>query len=133
LKPFSQKHLNKKALNHEQHKQRQVQVWNNAAFDGKDFAMNSSSDRIKENLNPSIFDVVSFSNKRTIDDEIAEIESEMKWLTSKLEPLRVEKAGRKSASEKHISGIGTGRIVAAKLIELQKNVATRNRNDAVSS
>ncbi|AES68677.1 hypothetical protein MtrunA17_Chr3g0081721 [Medicago truncatula] len=108
----------------------QVQVWNNAAFDGEDFAMNSSSDSIKENLNPSAFNIVPSSNKRTIDDEIAEIESEIKRLTSKLELLRVEKAERKIASEKRVSGIGTGRIVAAKFMEPKKNV-TPKRNGVV--
>lgn len=109
----------------------QVQVWNNAAFDGEDFAMNSSSDCIKENLNPTMFNTVSSSNKRTIDDEIAEIESEIKRLTSKLESLRVEKAERKIASEKRVSGIGTGRIIAAKFMEPKKNVTTPKRNGVV--
>jgi len=107
-----------------------IQVWNNAAFDGEDFAMKSSSDSIKENLNPTEFNIVPSSNKRTIDDEIAEIESEIKRLTSKLESLRVEKAERKIASEKRVSGIGTGRIVAAKFMEPKKNV-TPKRNGVV--
>jgi len=98
-------------------------VWNNAAFDGEDFTM-------KENLNPTTFNIVPSSNKRTIDDEIEEIESEIKRLTSKLESLRVEKAERKIASEKRVSGIGTGRIVAAKFMEPKKN-ATPKRNGVV--
>jgi hypothetical protein len=78
-----------------------------------------------------MFNTVSSSNKRTIDDEIAEIESEVKRLTSKLESLRVEKTERKIASEKRVSGIGTGRIVAAKFMEPKKNVTTPKRNGVV--
>ncbi|GAU28232.1 hypothetical protein TSUD_118390 [Trifolium subterraneum] len=103
-------------------------VWNNAAFDGDDFTMktswSSSSNCTKENLSPTALNTIfpsSKKNKKTLDDEIAEIEFEIKRLTSKLESLRIEKAERKIASEKRVSGIGTGRIVGSKFMEPKKN------------
>ncbi|PNX82651.1 hypothetical protein L195_g038682 [Trifolium pratense] len=117
----------------------QVQVWNNAAFDGDDFTMITSSNCIKENLSPTAFNTIipsSKNNKKTLDDEIAEIEFEIKRLTSKLESLRIEKAERKIASEKRVSGIGTGRIVGSKFMEPKKNAVvfkevTPKRNGVV--
>ncbi|OIW05234.1 hypothetical protein TanjilG_21219 [Lupinus angustifolius] len=67
----------------------QLHVWNNAAFDST-----------KENINP-----ISESN---IDDEIQEIENEMKRLSSKLEALRLHKA--KTVEKK-------GRVVSSKFME----------------
>jgi hypothetical protein len=88
----------------------QVQLWNNAAFDGDDFTMktswSSSSDFTKENLSPTALNILPSSKKR---------------LTSKLESLRIEKAERKMASEKRVSGIGIGRIVYSKFMEPKKN------------
>ncbi|KAK2386000.1 hypothetical protein QL285_059942 [Trifolium repens] len=120
----------------------QVQVWNNAAFDGDDFTMktswSSSSDFTKENLSPTALNILPSSRKKkkTLDDEIAEIEFEIKRLTSKLESLRIEKAERKFASEKRVSGIGTGRIVGSKFMEPKKNTVvfkevTPKRNGVV--
>lgn len=104
----------------------EVKFWNNAAFDGDDdFTMkmktswSSSSDCSKENVNPTAlnFNVSTSKRKKAIDDEIAEVEFEIKRLTTKLESLRLEKI----ASEKRVSGIGTGRVIAAKFMEPKKN------------
>lgn len=103
----------------------EVKFWNNAAFDGDDFTMktswSSSSDCTKENISPTALNInISTSKKnrkKAIDDEIAEVEFEIKRLTSKLESLRLEKV----ASEKRVSGIGTGRVIAAKFMEPKKN------------
>ncbi|CAL0310603.1 unnamed protein product [Lupinus luteus] len=69
-----------------------LHVWNNATFDST-----------KENINPS--PPLSDSN---IDDEIQQIENEMKRLSSKLEALRLHKA--KTVEKK-------GRIVSSKFME----------------
>ncbi|CAK8567432.1 unnamed protein product [Lathyrus sativus] len=113
----------------------EVKFWNNAAFDGDDFTMktswSSSSDCTKENISPTALNMniaTSKKNrKKAIDDEIAEVEFEIKRLTSKLEYLRLEKV----ASEKRVSGIGTGRVIAAKFMEPKKNGVVFKDDNAV--
>ncbi|XP_057459096.1 uncharacterized protein LOC130749741 [Lotus japonicus] len=118
----------------------QLQVWNNAAFDRgegeEDLTMINtswSSDCTKENLSPTTAlnttrttSLAKFKNRdeKIIDDEIVEIEGEIKRLTKKLEALRLEKAERRrieAASEKRVSVGGGGRVVAAKFMEPKRN------------
>ncbi|XP_058721576.1 uncharacterized protein LOC131593248 [Vicia villosa] len=115
----------------------EVKFWNNAAFDGDDdfttkmkTSWSSSSDCTKENINPTSlnFNASNSKKKKAIDDEIAEVEFEIKRLTTKLESLRLEKI----ASEKRVSGIGTGRVIAAKFMEPKKNcVVFKDDNSTV--
>ncbi|XP_061364092.1 uncharacterized protein LOC133307580 [Gastrolobium bilobum] len=106
----------------------QVQVWNNAAFDGFEHytlksSWSSSSDCTKENLSPAALNSSPKPNKgfgseqkrdaKEIDDEIENIENEIKRLSKRLEGLRLEKVER-IAFEKRGGG---GRVVAAKFME----------------
>ncbi|KAK7243332.1 hypothetical protein RIF29_38125 [Crotalaria pallida] len=114
-----------------------LQVWNNAAFDGKEeeeeeeeelqlssFPMNKkkkktcscSSDCSKENLNPNSPSSPPVSGtERKIEDEIEEIENEIKRLSSRLEELRLEKAAAAANAKMIVEK--KGRIVAAKFME----------------
>ncbi|KAL5078276.1 hypothetical protein RYX36_017260 [Vicia faba] len=113
----------------------EVKFWNNAAFYGDDFttkmktSWSSSSDCTKENVNPTALNtnIATSKKKKAIDDEIAEVEFEIKRLTTKLESLRLEKI----ASEKRVSGIGTGRVIAAKFMEPKKNSVVFKDDDNV--
>lgn len=112
-----------------------IQVWNNAAFDGNEedsfLPMKtswSSSECTKENLSPPAPDNLSFKKSTTatkknpkgfgfgsddnknIDDEIEEIELEIKRLTTRLDALRLEKAKRGKR-------VVMGRVVPAKFME----------------
>ncbi|MED6169337.1 hypothetical protein PIB30_020469 [Stylosanthes scabra] len=109
----------------------ELQVWNNAAFDAKEFEGFSfpmkaswssihSSDSTKENLSPSALNstpVPAKNNKgfdeTQIDHEIRQIEDQIKQLTSKLESLRLQKAAAKTVERR-------GRIVPAKFMELKQ-------------
>ncbi|KAL1338718.1 hypothetical protein HN51_033321 [Arachis hypogaea] len=123
----------------------ELQVWNNAAFDGKEFegfsfpvksswsSIHSTdslrSDSTKENLSPAALNSspVPAKNKnskgfdepedeRKIDLEIRQIEDQIKRLTSKLESLRLQKA---AAAAKTVER--RGRIVPAKFMELKQS------------
>ncbi|KAK7271500.1 hypothetical protein RJT34_27458 [Clitoria ternatea] len=98
----------------------------------------SSSDCTKENLSPTALNsspkpykpkfkshstnkVKAFSSfaddrKKNIDDEIQEIETEIKRLTTRLDALRLEKAKRSALVEKRV-----GRVVPAKFMEPKQN------------
>lgn len=104
-----------------------IQVWNNAAFDNRDdesfFPMKtswSSSDCTKENLSPPALNYSSKKNTtskasfasddKTLDDEIEEIERQIKRLTTRLDALRLEKAKR--ATKRVL-----GRVIPAKFMD----------------
>ncbi|TKY49745.1 hypothetical protein E2542_SST27188 [Spatholobus suberectus] len=117
-----------------------IQVWNNAAFDDGDTdsflpmkASWSSSECAKENLSPPALNYSSKKNTnnrssakntttrglgfgsddKSIDDEIEEIEREIKRLTTRLDALRLERAKR----SKRV----VGRAVPAKFMEPKPN------------
>ncbi|KAK7322603.1 hypothetical protein VNO77_25991 [Canavalia gladiata] len=125
----------------------QLQVWNNAAFDDGNnlfipMKISWSSECSKENLSPTALNsspkpskpkpkktsttkTKGFSSDdRNLDEEIKEIESEIKRLTTRLDALRLEKAKRSVAvAEKRV-----GRVVPAKFMEPKQNVVVSKKS-----
>ncbi|KAJ1432595.1 hypothetical protein SESBI_06561 [Sesbania bispinosa] len=91
----------------------QLQVWNNAAFDGEDLTMKTSwsSDCTKENLRPASLNSSPKSSKPVSKK------------TSKSLTLRLEKAELKIATEKRVRG----KVVAAKFMEPKRNVVVSKK------